>query len=110
MLRSLTLRTPATLALAAALAGLVAVAPAQSAGAPTAEQLRSEGRACELADGYLRALNAADQAAVEQINARRRAAYQQEATAAGGGADAAAVGALYAQSVIPQQPNYRRCP
>jgi uncharacterized protein YdbL (DUF1318 family) len=97
------------LAFAAAFAGTMAMTPAVGAGAPTAEQLRGEGRACEQADGYLRALNAADQAAVEQINARRRAAYQQEAAAAGAG-DVAAVGALYAQSVIPQQPNYRRCP
>jgi uncharacterized protein YdbL (DUF1318 family) len=103
-------RAKGTLAIAAAFVSFLAMAPANGAGAPTAEQLRGEGKACEQSDGFLRAVNPADQGVVDQINGRRRAAYQQEAAAAGGGTDVAAVGALYAQSVIPKQPNYRACP
>jgi len=77
------------------------------AAAQTAEALRQAGQACELPDGYLRALVPAVQAAVDMINNNRRQVYQQRAAAQG--VDVAAVGAVYAAE-IRSQPNYRACP
>ena len=74
--------------------------------AQTAEDLRRDGAACELPDGYMRALNPSAQATVDMINAQRRDFYAMRA--AEENVDVAAVGAVFAVE-ISRQPNYRPC-
>lgn len=89
----------------AAIAAAALLAPLPAA-AQSAEQLRAAGQACELPNGYLRAIDNSVRAAVDRINDQRRGVYEQKAREEGVGVDA--VGAVYAQQ-IRSQPNYRPC-
>jgi uncharacterized protein YdbL (DUF1318 family) len=74
--------------------------------AQTAEELRTNGEACEQADGYMRALSPGAQAAVNEINAQRREFYAMRAEEEG--VDVVDVGAVFAEE-IRNQPGYRGC-
>ncbi len=87
----------------ALISGLAAAAPAV---AQTAEELRRDATACEQVDGYMRALNPGVQAAVNAINAQRRAFYEMRASEEG--VDVAAVAAVFAMEIA-NQPDYRGC-
>jgi len=101
-------RLPFGRALGMALLALLAAAsvPATAAQGPSADQLRREGRACEQADGFLRAVAPDAAAAVDQINAQRRQVYEQRA--AQERVEMAAVALLYAEE-IKKGPDYRAC-
>jgi len=90
----------------AVLTALLATILANPAAAQTAEELRRDAKACELPDGYLKALTSDAQQAVQRINQQRRQTYQERATREG--VAVSAVGAVYAQQ-IRNQPNYRAC-
>lgn len=74
--------------------------------AQTAEELRTNGEACEQANGYMRALTPGAQAAVNEINAQRREFYMMRAEEEG--VDVVAVGAVFAEE-IRGLPGYRGC-
>lgn len=93
-----------SLIFAAAFAGVLA--SGLPAFAQTAEELRRDATACERPDGYMQALNPGVQAAVNEINAQRRAFY--EMRAAEEGVDVAAVAAVFATQLT-SQPDYRGC-
>ena len=76
------------------------------ASAQTAEELRRDGKACEQPDGYMRALSAEAQQAVQRINEQRLKFYEERGRKEG--VLAAAAGAVYAQQ-IRSQPHYRPC-
>ena len=94
----------AALAFAAIIAAAT-LAPTPAA-AQSAEQLRGAGQACELPNGYMRAIDNSVRTAVDRINDQRRRVYEQKAREEGVGVDA--VGAVFAQQ-IRNQPNYRPC-
>jgi len=97
---------PSLAALAfAAITAAALLAPLPAA-AQSAEQLRAAGQACELPNGFMRAIDNSVRNAVERINDQRRRVYEQKAREEGVGVDA--VGAVYAQQ-IRSQPNYRPC-
>ena len=85
---------------------LIGAGLAPPAFAQTAEELRKNDEACEQADGYMRALTPAAQAAVNAINAQRRDFYTMRAEEEG--VDVVAVGAVFAEE-IRNQPGYRGC-
>lgn len=89
----------------AALAAAALLAPLP-ASAQSAEQLRAAGQACELPNGYMRAIDNDVRTAVERINDQRRRVYEQKAREEGVSAEA--VGQVYAQE-LRSKPNYLAC-
>jgi len=76
------------------------------ASAQSAEQLRINAQACELPNGYMRAIDNSVRGAVDRINAERRQLYEQQARAEGVSVEA--VGQVYARQ-LRSQPNHRPC-
>jgi len=93
-----------TAALAAASLSLLLYS--SPAAAQTAEQLRANAQACELPNGFMRAIDNSVRAAVDRINAERRRVYEQQARSEGVSLEA--VGQIYARQ-LRSQPHYRPC-
>jgi len=89
----------------AALAGFLLASPLPAT-AQSAEQLRAEKQACELPNGFMRAIDNSVRDAVERINAERRRVYEEQAKSEGVSVEA--VGQVYARQ-LRSQPHYRPC-
>lgn len=74
--------------------------------AQSAEDLRRAEQACELPNGYMRAIDNSVRSAVERINDQRRRVYEEKARAEGVSVEA--VGQVYAQE-LRSKPNYLAC-
>lgn len=76
------------------------------AAAQSAEDLRRDGQACELPNGYMRAIDNSVRSVVQRINDQRRQVYEDKARAEGVSVEA--VGQIYARE-LRSKPHYLPC-